>query len=92
MTKGGESGRIVKLSQITATERQKDHGWSVEKNFKKILKNLLTKSNDCDIIVKRSQREREKLNLDNWTTKDRSTKQKSKCEIQICQKQRVTQL
>ena len=26
LTKRGESGRIVKLSQITATERQKDHG------------------------------------------------------------------
>ena len=26
LTKGGESGRIVKLSQRAATERQKDHG------------------------------------------------------------------
>ena len=58
LTKGGESGRIVKLSQITAMKRQKDHGRLVEKIFKKISKNLLTKSNDCDIIVKRSQRAR----------------------------------
>ena len=48
LTKGEESGRIVKLSQRTADI----HSKRVEKFFKEISKNLLTSQKDCDIITK----------------------------------------
>ena len=47
----------------------------------------MTKWKESDIIDKRSQKGA-RLKLDNWTTEDRSTKQKSKCEYKICQNQR----
>ena len=64
LTKGRESGRIVKLSQRTTATDKDIRSKGVEKFFKKVLKNLLTSVKYCDIIVERSH-EGVELNLDN---------------------------
>ena len=52
LTKRGESGRIMKLSQRTADIQPLE----VEKFFKEISKNLLTKGEGCDIITRLPQK------------------------------------
>ena len=52
LTKRGESGRIMKLSQRTADIQPPE----VEKIFKEISKNLLTKGRGCDIITRLPQK------------------------------------
>ena len=65
MTKRGESGRIVELSQRATPTDKSMQSKAGQKIFKKVLKNLLTKRFDCDIIVERSHEARAELNLDN---------------------------
>ena len=55
LTKGRESGRIVKLSQRATASDKRIRSKESKKIFKKVFKNLLTKRFDCDIIVERSQ-------------------------------------
>ena len=53
LTKGKESGRIIKLSRKRQRKISQKAG---QKNFKEILKKYLTRRKECDIITRLAQK------------------------------------